>query len=269
MKKNPIFVSLILIGSVLAGTVHGERVVVPLTYPDRPVTVEASLTSGGIEVEVHDGVDVVVDVAVRESEISGGEEPGRDGLRRLPNSGLDFSVEEESNVVVIVSESWKRTIDVKLKVPVNTSLHVQTVHHGEIKVFGVRGDHELGNTNGPIEALDVSGSVVAHTTNGIVRVVLVDVEEGAPMAFSTLNGDVDVTLPADLAAEFHMRSDNGEILTDFEVELMASSPEIERESDGGRFRFEMRNETRGAVNGGGPEMSFRTFNGDVVIRKAQ
>ena len=68
----------------------------------------------------------------------------------------------------------------------------------------VEGELELGNLNGGIEALDVAGVVVAHTTNGSVKVAMKRVSGDKPMAFSTLNGDVDVcevrqVLPAETA----------------------------------------------------------------------
>ncbi len=37
------------------------------------------------------------------------------------------------------------------------------------------------------------------------------------MSFSTMNGDVDVTMPGDVKARVKLKSDNGEIYSDFEV----------------------------------------------------
>jgi hypothetical protein len=36
---------------------------------------------------------------------------------------------------------------------------------------------------------------------------------------------------------------------------------------GDRYRVRVERETRAIVGGGGPELRFKTFNGDVVIRK--
>ena len=38
------------------------------------------------------------------------------------------------------------------------------------------------------------------------------------MSFSTMNGDIDVSLPADTKARVKMKADNGEIYSDFEVQ---------------------------------------------------
>ena len=141
MKKLLAFVLLTFIGT--ASQAQSERVVVPLTHLDKPVTIEIELVNGSIDVEAHDGREVIVDVVVREVELQDPEGETRDGMRRLPNTGLGFSVEEADNVVEISSDSWKRTVDVSLKVPVDTSLYLSTVNHGEIKVRGVRGELEL------------------------------------------------------------------------------------------------------------------------------
>ena len=49
------------------------------------------------------------------------------------------------------------------------------------------------------------------------------------MSFSTLNGDVDVTLPADTKARFKMRTDFGDIFTDFDVKMEANAPPVVEE----------------------------------------
>ncbi len=90
------------------------------------------------------------------------------------------------------------------------------------------------------------------------------------MSFSTMNGDIDVTLPPDIKANFRMKSDNGEVFSDFDVKLLPNSnqPVVEdARSKGGRYRVKVEKTTVGAVNGGGPELSFKTFNGNIFIRK--
>jgi DUF4097 and DUF4098 domain-containing protein YvlB len=92
------------------------------------------------------------------------------------------------------------------------------------------------------------------------------------MSFSTLNGDIDVTLPADTKAKVKMKSDNGEIYSDFDVRLDASGrqPVVEDSRSGkGKYRVRFDKAMYGTINGGGPEMQFTTFNGNVYIHKAK
>lgn len=249
---------------------RGETIEVPLTDPGRPVRLEVGLVHGGITVEAYGGNQVVVEARAQDDDDDDGPKgrPERQGggMRRIPNTGLRLDVEEKDNVVEIGS-SPMTPVDLHIKVPAQTSVNLSTVNDGDIRVTGVRGDHELSNTNGSIEVRDVTGSVVAHTINGEVLVVLSSITAGKAMAFSTLNGDIDVTLPAGAKANLRMESENGEIYTDFDVAVVErAAPKTER--SGGRYRVTVERAVHGAINGGGPEMHFKTFNGDVYLRRA-
>ena len=112
---------------------------------------------------------------------------------------------------------------------------------------------------------------MAHALNGKVLVNLIRVN-GKPMAFSSLNGDIDVTLPADIKANVSFASDRGDVFTDFDVVMAPTTqkPVIEEKSSdgGGKYRVKMDKTVRGTINGGGPEIQFKNFNGGIYIRKA-
>jgi hypothetical protein len=80
---------------------------------------------------------------------------------------------------------------------------------------------------------------------------------------------VDVTLPAATKANLTLRTDNGSIYTDFKLgSPPGSPPSVEgRPKDGVPFRIEVNKTTSGTVNGGGPEIELRTFNGNMYVRK--
>ena len=245
----------------------GDRYVIPLSNPGQPVKVHVNLVYGSITVEPHANANEVVLAASGDDE--DGEEPrrGPGGMRRLPNRSLGLSVEEQGNVVKVSMDGPPREASLHLYVPRKASLSLSTVNDGDLSVRGIDGELELQNTNGSITALDVAGVVVAHTVNGEVKVTLTRVDPRAAMAFSTLNGDVDVTLPPDIHASLRMRSDNGEIYSDFDVQLGAPEAKVSQGRSGGRYRLEVEREVRGTVGGGGPEIQLRTFNGDIVLRR--
>ncbi len=66
--------------------------------------------------------------------------------------------------------------------------------------------------------------MVAHSTNGKIVASLSRLAAGKSMSFSTFNGDIDVTLPADSKATLKARADNGDIFTDFDVKLEPQQP---------------------------------------------
>ena len=157
-----------------------------------------------------------------------------------------------------------------LRVPFDTSLKLKCLNGGDISVHHVSGDLELENLNGAVTATNVSGTVLAHSLNGRVAVSMDKVTGGKPMSFSSLNGDVDITLPGDTRGTVKMKTDNGDIYSDFEVKLSPTSsmPVVEDgRSKGGKYRVKVDKTTVGAINGGGPDLEFKTFNGNIYIRK--
>ena len=90
------------------------------------------------------------------------------------------------------------------------------------------------------------------------------------MSFTSLNGRVDVTLPADAKARLRLKTTNGAVYSDFDVKMDAdnSKPVIEdNRNKGGRYRIRMDHGVSGMINGGGPDYTFQTMNGDILIHK--
>lgn len=265
--RRLLILSVILLGATVAAAQSADkaqRLTVPVTDTSRPITVEASLMTGGITVEAHEGSQVVVEV-VPESDH---ESPSRSGgMRVIPNRSLGLTVEEEDNVVSVSSDFSSKINRIVVKVPRRTSVSASAVNDGDIVVRGLEGNHELRNTNGSITATDVSGSVVAHTTNGDVKVTFNAIKAGTSMSFVTFNGDVDVTFPPGLKADLHLSSGQGDIYTDFEFDLVPVEGQMKSERQGKKFRVQLDQDVRARIDGGGPEMHFKTWNGDIYIRR--
>jgi hypothetical protein len=270
MRKTILSLALMLVVAA-AGRAQGpNRFTVPLSKPGQPVHLEVSLISGSITVEPHAGNEVVVEAVGDDDDERDHRAPrgGGGGMRRLPNRSLGLVVEEENNKVSVgMGGGLQRDVTLRILVPRQTSASVATVNDGDIHVQGIEGELELRNVNGEITARDVAGSVVAHTTNGNVKVSMTRVDAKAALAFATLNGDVDVSLPGSFRGDLRMRSDNGEIYTDFDVQLSTQPARIDQQRQGGKYRLEVEQEVRGTVGGGGPEIQLRTFNGDIYLRK--
>jgi hypothetical protein len=261
---------LIGIGSMaLAQQPSADTVTVPLSDPARPALIDVSLVSGSITVRGANRKDVRVMAQPAP------DRPGRrsnvdaTGLRRIPQLA-GFRISEEGNRVKVAADSPNQTISFEIEVPARTNLKLQTVNGGDILVENVEGDLDVSNVNGAITLNSVAGSVMAGTTNGSVRATLTRVTDQKEMAFTSLNGAVDVTLPSTTKANLRMRSDNGDIYSDFDVQLAPSAPTVQetRGSDG-RYRIRRNRAVVGAINGGGPEFELRTFNSNVYVRRGK
>jgi len=263
-----LFSVLLIAGSGFAQETEGQRLVVPLSDPARPVTLHASLISGGITVRGQQGQQEVVVVArPRLARMTEHPQESAGGMRRIPNTSMGVTVEEDNNTVSVSTDWTNRTVDLEITVPVRSSLQLSVINDAKIEIDGVQGDLELQNVNGPITALNIRGSVVANTTNGPVRVTFVEVTPDKPMSFATFNGDVDVTFPAGVRANLRMQPGQGDVYTDLDVKIEPRAPVVERNEDGGRFTIRVEQEVRGTLGGGGPEFSFKTFNGDIYLRR--
>jgi hypothetical protein len=260
----------IILLACITGAAAQDKITVPLTNPSQPVTIKATMISGSIRVTAGTGRDLIVTSG--EAGASG-RRAQRDaappGMTRIGGRpGLD--IEEDHNVVTIAAGSMGTGADLTIETPVNTNLQLKTINGSTIEVTGVNGDHEIENTNGSIKLTNVSGSVVAHTVNGGVTASLDRISGDKPMSFTSLNGKIDVTLPADTKARLRLKSDNGSIFSDFDVKLEADSnkPVVEdSRSQNGKYRISVDRNVTGTINGGGPEYTFQTMNGNILIHK--
>ena len=248
-----------------AATGNADRVTVPLSDPARPAFIKAHLLNGGITVKGYEGKEVIVEARARASEESDKESHG---MRRIPINSTGLEVEEESNKVDIGAASTQRAIDLTISVPVRSSLSLHTVNDGDITVSNVDGELDVNDVNGEVTLSGVSGTVVAHALNGKVLVTFNRINPTKPMAFSSLNGDIDVTFPPDLKANLVISSDRGDVFSDFDVALAVRAPQQQATEDGHTKKVKIDKTVRGTINGGGQELQFRNFNGNIYIRKA-
>jgi len=263
---------LIILSAFMIGGVSGafsqdqpDRVNVPFSDPSRPKMLKASVLNGSIFVKGYDGKEAIVE-GRPEGSRHRRERPERsDGLHRIDIGGSGLSVEESDNVITVGTRSINENIELNIQVPYNTSLKLSDVNGGEISVDHIVGDVEIEVTNGKATATHISGSAIVHALNDRVLVTLDKVTADKPMSFSSLNGDIDVTLPADVKAKVKLKSDNGAVYSDFDIQVDTSSrkPVVE----GRRIHFDRA--MYGLINGGGPEMQLTTFNGNIYIRKAK
>jgi len=282
MKKLTIIIAIIVaylavVQVVSAQSTIDELITVPLSDPGERGILEIDLVNGSIEVSGYDGKEVVIKAVSKEGNYEdddwhhkrdNDDITEKEGLKRIPSNSMEIEVEERNNKVSVECNSWKQGIDFKVQVPTNFDLQLSTVNSGDIAVENVNGTMELNNVNGEVTANNVSGSAIIDTVNGKIEASFKSVSGDAPMAFTTLNGKVDITLPASVNATFKMKSDRGEIYSDFDMNVDQSGPKVDRSNKGG-FKVTIENWVFGKVNGGGPEFLFNNMNGNIYLRKGK
>jgi DUF4097 and DUF4098 domain-containing protein YvlB len=265
-------VGVMLAAAPLLHAQEADRTTVSFSDPAKAGWVKAHTINGGITIKGYEGKEVVVEAKLRDHQEDHDRANRYPGMKRLAVRSTGLVVEEQNNVIVVKTESWRAAADLVIQVPFGTSLELSCVNDGNIVVDQVRGEIEAQNVNGAITLTKVSGTALANTTNGDVTVSFARIEPGKGMSFATLNGNVELTLPRATKASLSLRIDNqGDIYSDFEIATRAApvATEAGRRGKDGRFQLKVDRAVYGSINGGGPELALKTFNGDIVLHEAK
>jgi len=242
----------------------GDRVVVPARNTSHARVINCNVVHGSITVKTHNGTEVIV-------EEPSGTRAGRsadthDGMKRIDVGMRGLEVVDDDNTITVRNRLPGRG-NLLITVPADTSLHLKSLN-GNVNVDGVHGEVSAHTLNGHITLDHISGTVTADSLNGPIHVEMDAVDAAKPMAFSSLNGPIDVTFPPDLKADLAVKTTRGPVYSDFDVTLGAAHP-ITQKSDSADMRFVIRIDRNisGTINGGGAQLTFRTLTGAVYIRK--
>jgi len=257
---------LVLITTSLVSAQSGNEFAVPLTDPAKRGKLKAHLNYGSITVKGTARKDVLVKYKSEADEDDDRKE-SKDGLRKISGGGMDLEVTENANAVKVSSDSWNNKMNLEIEVPAGFDLDVSTYNDGDLMITNIQGEVSLTNYNGEITALNISGSVVATTYNGEIKVTFDKVTEGTPMSYSTYNGDIDITFPASAKATLKLKTEQGDIYSGFDVDFKSSGPIQKKDTKSGVYKVTIDEWKRGDINGGGPEITLRNYNGDIFLRK--
>lgn len=272
MKKQLITVVIVACLVCLAGGLFAQgEFTIPLTDPTKRGKLKAHLNSGSITIKGTARKDVLVrykseEDDEKEHDHDRDKDKSKDGLKRVSGGGMDLEGVENNNYVVVQSDSWNNSINLEIEVPMGFDLEAHTYNNGDLVVTNLQGKVELTNYNGEITALNISGSVVATTYNGEIKITFDKVDD-TPMSFHTYNGDVDLTFPAATKGTLKMKTEQGEIYTGFEMNVVSTGPKQVEDKKGKGTRVVIDDWKKGDINGGGPEITMKTNNGDIYVRK--
>ncbi|MEJ2005106.1 MAG: hypothetical protein P8X57_09120, partial [Cyclobacteriaceae bacterium] len=187
---------------------------IPLTNPDQRAKVVVDLRKGSIEVTGTERSDILVRYQATGS--SPESESNNSGLKRIGSAALDLEITENNNEVIIESSSWQKGVNVYVEIPRNADLHMESYNQGDLLVRNVNGEITADSYNGRITAENISGSLVADTYNGPITATFTAVTPDTPMAFSTYNGNVDLTFPGNFKGSMKMKTNRGDIFSGFD-----------------------------------------------------
>ena len=151
----------------------------------------------------------------------------------------------------------------KLKVPKNVSLEAKTINNGDVTVKNIDGSVKACNVNGSVSIKNARKVQQASTVNGDVTINFLESPK-EPIDFNTVNGDFNFELPEDFSSQVYFDSMHGDLYTSFDYRK--SSPKVTKSDEHGRFKIGTK--TGVEIGSGGPELSFRSINGNVYLKKS-
>jgi len=237
-----------------------EEITIPLTNPGEPGLVSINHYKGSIFVNGYSGNSVIIAASYRNPE-------NNNGMKLISNSAIKLNATEKENVVIISTNSYRRTIDLSISVPRNFSLKLSTDNNGVIEIRDISGELELNNNNGDVKLLNVSGSAIVSTIDGDIYADYVKVDPDQPMAFSTIEGKIDLYFPVDADICLKMKTEYGEIYSDFNINLEKRKTNVHKHKNNGSTKVSLDDWTHGQINKGGPEYLIKSLNGNIYIRK--
>ena len=214
-------------------------------------------TNGPITVRAWDQPRIRVH-AVKHVE-SRDDDSARDAMKALtfalsqPNGGLriDTKYPKHNDGILewIAGTNVSLSVTYEVTVPRNMNLEIENTN-GRIEASDVSGSHKIETTNGRIVLARCAGAVEAETTNGSIESELMTATAGRGMRLETTNGSIHARLPRTFAARVDAANTNGSI----ESELPVTTSGLQS-----------KHALHGTINGGGPELRLRTTNGSIHI----
>jgi len=275
--KNVLTIVALLAAGSLWAQDSGEFTV-PFSNPAGAFKLNVDIKTGSIKIKGTARKDVLISyhAAKDEGDHEETEAPeedtprpraNRDGLKKIGGSAMNIEASEYQNTVKVVSDNWSERIEMTVEVPSTISVKAKTYNDGDLEVTNITGVVELVNYNGAITATGISGTVVAETYNGDIKIAYTQLTPNTPLSYANYNGDIDLTFPAGFKGSFKMKTKQGEILSGFDAQVQKASPVTKTESKTGVYKVTVDDWVKADVNGGGPEITVRTYNGNIYLRK--
>ena len=222
---------------------------------------------GELTFEGYDGNEIIVEVNQFDAP------PKRaDGLKAIyggsdDNTGIGLGFHELDGSITISGAS-KQSEDARytFKIPNSMSLKVNyssPFAEGDIAFKNFTNEISVRTLDADIDFTDVTGPITSSTIDGETKVVFNKVNQDNPISISSIDGEIDVTMPTNTPANLRFSTIDGEIYTDFDVDFTKKS----KDSRGSMSYIGGHNSSKGTINGGGVEITLKTIDGVIYLRK--
>ena len=141
-------------------------------------------------------------------------------------------------------------VEFKVRVPQGLRFRGATVN-GDVETGALSSDVEATTVNGSIR-ISAAGIARATTVNGSITASLGNANWTSPLEFKTVNGSITLDLPSSTNAELRAETLNGDISSDFQMNTLSRVG---------------RKHLSGTIGSGGRELSLKTINGNILLKR--
>jgi hypothetical protein len=275
MKKLAVSLMIMMTGYVVFA--QNEYKTALKNNPDSRI--EIQIGSQNVDIRGHDKDEIIIHTEFKGEYVdvpSGTKKQVPDrasGLKPITvspadNTGIGLVVNKEGNTFSVlkisqnaINKSYIFYIPNKAKLMVmDINAQVNTTY----TISAILGEVEVNVLNSQLKFSDISGPVVANSTNGNVEIVYGKVTPNKPNSIVSVNGYVDMTIPKDVSIDIELNTVNGEAYTDWDIQT-------DKEATKNRPVIPNMNmfHLKGTINGGGTPFTIQSVNGDIYLRKGK
>jgi hypothetical protein len=145
------------------------------------------------------------------------------------------------------------TVNYTIHVPRGATLNNIKVVNGNVDIDGVAGAIRAESVNGNVRIANAAGGLKAKSVNGRLEASFTNLSPDA-VSLETVNGSLELRLPANANAHLHAKTVNGDVQNDFSLP-------VERSKWGAGSHME------GAIGAGTTKVELTNVNGSIKISR--
>lgn len=221
--------------------------------------------SGPFSIEGYSGNEIIITRSGGDDDEHAAPPERTKGLKPIyaagtDNTGIGAAVEKNGNQVTIdCLLPFTKRGNYKIKVPDNLALKISSgcERSNSIELRNMKNELEINNCH-DIDLKNVTGPLVLSTISGSINVTLTSVSKENPTSIASVSGDIDVSIPAGIAANLELSTISGNMYSDFDIEI----PKGSMKRVGG-------NSIKTKLNGGGGDLKITNISGNIYLRKTK
>jgi DUF4097 and DUF4098 domain-containing protein YvlB len=209
--------------------------------------------NGGVHITVWDQNEVKVDAVKRARQREGLDEVKIEVVNTADSVRIKTKYPDQT-----FNEQGSRhynpaSVEYTLTIPRKAQLDSAQLVNGSLDIEGAEGDVKADCVNGRIKANGLMGEVRLSTVNGGIEATILRLDEARGVTLNSVNGTIDLIIPANASAQIKANTIHGAITNDFGLQV----------NDGQYVGHDL----SGQIGSGGPRVRLNNVNGPISIKR--